>query len=204
MEPDDFVDERGTPAGDKQQHHADPRKKRTATLYRLGIQLSSPGWIAGLGDKRGTAGETTSVQKCTRSAGPASRGSAPAWPLRSVPSRSGRRLCSPSSTWAFSRPRKITEKTTLSLSSRNSLARLTLVIRSWSPILGRSRSSLFLLWCVWPLCCRFFCWYLNLPKSMMRQTGGFSVGATSTKSSPAARACCNASSVLMTPSWAPS
>jgi len=53
--------------------------------------------------------------------------------------------------------RKMTEKTTLSLASRNSLARLTLVKRSCSPIFGRRRSSLFLLWCVWPLCCRFFC-----------------------------------------------
>ena len=32
----------------------------------------------------------------------------------------------------------MTEKTTLSFSARNSLARLTLVIRSWSPIFGRS------------------------------------------------------------------
>jgi hypothetical protein len=39
MEPDDFVDERGTPAGDKQQHNADPREKRTTALYRPGIQI---------------------------------------------------------------------------------------------------------------------------------------------------------------------
>ena len=38
----------------------------------------------------------------------------------------------------------MTEKITLSFSARNSLARLTLVIRSWSPILGRS-AKLFVL-----------------------------------------------------------
>lgn len=39
---------------------------------------------------------------------------------------------------------------------------------------------------------------------MIRQTGGFSLGATSTKSSPASRARDNASSVGIMPSWAPS
>jgi len=45
---------------------------------------------------------------------------------------------------------------------------------------------------------------LNLPKSMIRQTGGFSFGATSTRSRPASRARFRASSVAMMPNWAPS
>ena len=53
---------------------------------------------------------------------------------------------------------------------------------SLSPVFGRTRISLIFIWWLWPLCDRFFCWYLNLPKSMMRQTGGRSLGATSTKS----------------------
>jgi|GEM_PF-5146974 len=41
--------------------------------------------------------------------------------------------------------------------------------------------------------------YLNLPKSMMRQTGGRSFGLTSTKSRPASRAKFSASRVGITP-----
>ena len=51
----------------------------------------------------------------------------------------------------------------------------------------------------------FFFWvYLNLPKSMILQTGGRSLGATSTRSMPASRAASRALPVGMTPSMAPS
>ncbi len=63
---------------------------------------------------------------------------------------------------------------------------------------------MILVWWMCVLCCFFFCWYLNLPKSMIRQTGGFSLGATSTRSSPASRARFSASSVGMMPNWPPS
>ena len=51
----------------------------------------------------------------------------------------------PSSTWAISRPRKITETTTLSLCSKNWRAWFNLKPRSCSPVLGRTRISLILL-----------------------------------------------------------
>ena len=72
--------------------------------------------------------------------------------------------------------------------ARNSLAWFTFTSRSCSPSSAAARISLIFAWCVWFLCCRFFCWYLNLPKSMMRQTGGRSLGATSTRSRSASRA----------------
>ncbi len=46
--------------------------------------------------------------------------------------------------------------------------------------------------------------YLNFPKSMILQTGGRSLGATSTRSSPASRAASRALPVGMTPSITPS
>src|ERR1700694_1459319 len=73
-------------------------------------------------------------------------------------------------------------------------------------MLGRNLTSL--MWMIF--CLRFdswaffFCWYRNLPKSMMRQTGGLAVGATSTRSSNCSWARRNASSTGTMPACEPS
>ena len=110
----------------------------------------------------------------------------------------------PSSICAISRPRKITETVTLSLWPKKVRALFILNSISCSPVFGRKRISLSFVWWTCVLCSFFFCWYLNFPKSIILQTGGRSLGATSTKSRPAVRASDNASSVGIIPSWAPS
>src|SRR3954469_14339518 len=73
-------------------------------------------------------------------------------------------------------------------------------------MLGRNLTSLtWMIFCFFfDSCDFFFCWYRNLPKSMMRQTGGLAVGATSTRSSCSSWAFRSASSIGTMPPWPPS
>src|SRR5262245_15097753 len=88
---------------------------------------------------------------------------------------------------------------TLWPSSRNLRPCTSRYSRSCGSMAGRTRSS-FRVECVldWPRSF-FFCAYLNLPKSITRQTGGSAFGWTSTRSSPASSAMRRASSVETTP-----
>src|SRR6516162_8547053 len=93
---------------------------------------------------------------------------------------------------------------TLSRCSRNLRACWILVSTSCSPVLGRRRISLSFCWWVLVFSLAFcFCWNLNLPKSMILQTGGFSWAATSTRSSWASRAISRACEVGITPTCSP-
>src|SRR6478752_4316735 len=112
----------------------------------------------------------------------------------------------PISGWVNSRPRKRTVTLIRSPSSRNSMARWTLVSKSPTPIFGERRTSLK----VTERCLRlasfsrFVSSYLYWPKSRNLTTGGAAIGATSTRSRPRSCAISSALGVGMTPSWAPS
>ncbi len=82
----------------------------------------------------------------------------------------------------------------------------TLKSKSCSSVLGRSLISLrtTVVWCLREAFSFFDVSYLNLPKSMILQTGGAARGFTSTSSNPASSASLSASCVGMTPICAPS
>src|ERR1039457_897695 len=71
---------------------------------------------------------------------------------------------------------------------------------------GRNLISLtWVIFCFFLLSCSFFFFSnVNLPKSMILQTGGSASSAIPTTSSPSARACAMADGGSTTPSWAPS
>ena len=71
----------------------------------------------------------------------------------------------------------------------------TLKSRSWSSVLGRNLISFTTTvdWCLREAFSFLEVSYLNLPKSMIRQTGGAARGLTSTSSSPCSSAIFSAS-----------
>ena len=83
---------------------------------------------------------------------------------------------------------------------------LTLKSKSWSSVLGRSLISLRTMvdWCLREAFSFLEVSYLNLPKSMILQTGGAARGLTSTSSSPCSSAILRASCVGMMPTCPPS
>ena len=83
---------------------------------------------------------------------------------------------------------------------------LTLKSRSCLSVFGRSLISLSTIvdWCLREAFSFFDVSYLNLPKSMILQTGGAARGLTSTSSSPCSSARRSASWVGMMPTCAPS
>ena len=82
----------------------------------------------------------------------------------------------------------------------------TLKSKSCSSVFGRSLISLSTIvdWCLREAFSFFDVSYLNLPKSMILQTGGAARGLTSTSSSPCSSASLSASCVGMMPTWLPS
>src|SRR5256884_4586243 len=112
----------------------------------------------------------------------------------------------PSSVWAISRPLKRTVTLALWPSSRKRRTCFSLKSKSCRSVFGPILTSFT--WIV--VCflrasfCRRACVYLYLPKSMMRHTGGWASGATSTRSSSCCRAVSSACWMGMTPSCAPS
>src|SRR5256886_696977 len=112
----------------------------------------------------------------------------------------------PSSVWAISRPLKRTVTFALWPSSRNRRTCFTLKSKSCLSVLGPIFTSL-----TWIVVCflraslrRRACVYLYLPKSMIRQTGGWASGATSTRSNSRWRAVSSACWIGMIPSCSPS
>src|SRR6476646_5389376 len=112
----------------------------------------------------------------------------------------------PSSVWAISRPLNRTVTLALLPSSRNRRTCLALKSKSWVSVLGPSLTSFT--WMI--VCflrasfCRRACMYLNLPKSMIRQTGGCASAATSTRSMSRWRARSSACWIGRIPSCSPS
>src|SRR3984893_18058143 len=112
----------------------------------------------------------------------------------------------PSSVCAISRPLKRTVTLALLPSSRKRRTCLALKSKSWVSVLGPSLTSFT--WIV--VCflrasfCRRACMYLNLPKSMIRQTGGWASAATSTRSMSRWRARSRACWIGRIPSCSPS
>src|SRR5262245_50307661 len=112
----------------------------------------------------------------------------------------------PISWCASSRPLKRISSRTLSPRERKSRAISTRMSSMCGSVFGRRRTVLSLVLCCLTLdsCAFLFCSYLNLPKSMILQTGGRTLGATSTRSSPASSAIASACSVGTTPTCFPS
>src|SRR6266446_5320072 len=112
----------------------------------------------------------------------------------------------PSSVCAISRPLKRTVTLALLPSSRKRRTCLALKSKSWVSVLGPSLTSFT--WMI--VCflrasfCRRACMYLNLPKSMIRQTGGCASAATSTRSMSRWRARSSACWIGRIPSCSPS
>src|ERR1019366_7969527 len=115
---------------------------------------------------------------------PSSRGMDSDLPSPSIWSAIRSRIFLPSSGWKTSRPRNMIVILTLWPSSRNLATCRVLVSKSPSPILGRYFISLIPTWTALRLdsLARWAASNLNFPKSMMRQTGGLAIGATSTRS----------------------
>src|SRR6266446_6181036 len=112
----------------------------------------------------------------------------------------------PSSVWAISRPLKRTVTFALLPSSRKRRTCLALKSKSCVSVFGPSLTSFT--WMI--VCflrasfCRRACMYLNLPKSMIRQTGGCASAATSTRSMSRWRARSSACWIGRIPSCSPS
>ena len=112
----------------------------------------------------------------------------------------------PSSVWAISRPLEADRDLHLVPLLQEPAHVLDLEVEVVPSVLGRNLTSLTSdrpsASCA--SLSRLRLLYLNLPKSMIRQTGGLAFGATSTRSRPAPRRCCSASLVGTMPSCAPS
>ena len=80
------------------------------------------------------------------------------------------------------------------------------MFKSCSSVFGRTLISLTWMTVCFFLasCSRLLVMYLNFPKSMIRQTGGTAIGATSTRSRSWALARWSASDVFTTPNCSPS
>ena len=112
----------------------------------------------------------------------------------------------PNSGWLISRPRNMIVILTLWPSPRNLVTWRVLVSKSPTPILGRYFISLMLLLVALrrDSLARWASSNLNLPKSMIRHTGGLALGATSTRSKSSWRAMASASGSGLIPSCTPS
>src|SRR5664280_1191709 len=137
---------------------------------------------------------------------PSSRGTDSDLPRPSIWSAIRSRIFFPSSGWKTSRPRNMIVILTLWPSSRNLATWRVLVSKSPGPILGRYFISLTPTFWVLRRDSLAFCASsnLNLPSSMMRQTGGLAPGATSTRSRSRSRAMASASGRSLMPSCSPS
>ena len=105
--------------------------RRLPTLHRPRRRLNGPGYFGAM------------VQIMRR---PCCCGGASNLPNSSNTSSTVSITLRPSSTWAISRPRKTTDNCTLSLCWRKVLACFTLKLMSCSPVFGRRRISLILVW----------------------------------------------------------
>jgi len=108
---------------------------------------------------------------------------------------------SPRPLCTISLPLKISRTFTLLPSSKNFLACFAFVCRSCSPIFVLRRipfTSTFFCFFFWVRDC-FCCSYLNLPQSIILQTGGAAFGDISTRSKPSSSASLRASDKGTTP-----
>ncbi len=135
-----------------------------------------------------------------------SLGSASILAMPSICSAMRSRIRFPCSGWYTSRPRNMIVILTLCPSPRNLATWRVLVSKSPGPIFGRYFISLIPTWTVLRRLslARWASSNLNLPKSMIRHTGGLAMGATSTRSRSSSLAIARASGSGLIPSWTPS